>query len=279
MLTVGSLFTGIGGLDLGLERAGMQIRWQVEIDPYCNSVLEKHWPGVKRYGDIRELKGDELEEVELICGGFPCQPVSKSGKRRGSADERWLWPEFIRIVRKVRPRYILVENVPGLLSIDSGGLMGQVLGDMAACGYRSEWDCISAQSVGALHRRDRIFIVSYSDDGRHIHLSHEEHTDALGVKTQSHIGESRSHISDDDSDRCQGREISIFSGQPRQAISDSEWCRWWDAEPEVDRVVDGLSTRMDRDRLEALGNAVVPQVAEYIGGLIVNHDRTHTPTP
>src|SRR5437588_4892053 len=157
MLIVGSLFSGIGGLDLGLGRAGMSVAWQVENDPFCAAVLEKHWPGVKRYGDIREIRWEEVESVDLVCGGFPCQPVSLAGRRLGTTDDRWLWPEFARCVRTVRPRYVLVENVPGLLVRG----MGDVLGDLAACGYDAEWDCLPAAAVGAPHLRYRVFIVAY----------------------------------------------------------------------------------------------------------------------
>src|SRR4030042_87214 len=163
MMTVGSLFSGIGGIDLGLERAGMRVRWQVEIDPYCIRVLEKHWPNVKRYGDIRELKWSEVEPVDLICGGFPCQPVSVAGARKGDKDERWLWPEFLRAIREVRPRYALVENVPGLLSTDDGRLARGVFGDLAEVGYDAEWGIVSAADVGAPHRRQRIFIVAHAE--------------------------------------------------------------------------------------------------------------------
>jgi len=158
-LTVGSLFSGIGGLDLGLERAGMQVKWQVEIDDYCQRVLAKHWPDVKRYGNVQEC-GDNLEQVDLICGGFPCQPVSCAGQRKGDADDRWLWPEFRRIVRILRPRWVLAENVPGLLSIDAGRLFGDVLRDLAESGYDAEWDCIPAATVGAPHIRYRVFILA-----------------------------------------------------------------------------------------------------------------------
>ncbi len=106
-MKVGSLFSGIGGLDLGLERAGMEVVWQVEIDDFCNKVLAKHWPDVARYRDVRTV-GDDLEHVDLICGGFPCQPVSVAGKRNGKEDERWLWPDYLRIVRIVKPRWVLV---------------------------------------------------------------------------------------------------------------------------------------------------------------------------
>src|SRR6266850_6229536 len=126
--TFGSLFAGIGGFDLGLERAGWICRWQVELDPFCQRVLAKHWPDVRRYGDVRAFPEPDTERVDLICGGFPCQPVSVAGKRRAQADERWLWPEFARVVRALRPHLVLVENVPGLLQRG----IGDVLGDLAA---------------------------------------------------------------------------------------------------------------------------------------------------
>lgn len=156
-LTVGSLFAGIGGIDLGLQRAGMHIAWQVENDPYCIKVLEKHWPDVPRHGDIRGVNWHELEPVDVIAGGFPCQPVSVAGKQQGTADERWLWPHMAGAVRHLRPRYVLVENVPGLLA--NG--MGDVLRDLAAIGYDTEWRCISAADMGAPHLRRRIWIVAY----------------------------------------------------------------------------------------------------------------------
>ena len=120
-LTVGSLFSGIGGFDLGLERAGWSVRWQVENEPFCNKVLEKHWPNVKRYGDITAVDPGQLERVNLICGGFPCQDVSVAGKREGLAGSRSsLYWEAIRIIDAVRPRWVLIENVPGLFSTQSG---------------------------------------------------------------------------------------------------------------------------------------------------------------
>jgi DNA (cytosine-5)-methyltransferase 1 len=152
-----SLFAGIGGLDLGLERAGMRCVAQVENDPYCVRVLAKHWPGVPRWGDIRDLDPKELPDHDLICGGFPCQPVSLAGARQAQDDPRWLWPEMFRIVRTVRPRWVLVENVPGLASAG----LGDVLGDLASVGYDAEWQSIPAAAVGAPHLRWRIFIVAY----------------------------------------------------------------------------------------------------------------------
>ena len=161
--TFGSLFAGVGGLDLGLERAGMRCGWQVEIDDYCTWVLEKHWPNVQRYGDVRECGSHNLAPVDLICGGFPCQDVSHAGERKGLKEgtRTGLWYEFARIIRELRPRWVLAENVPGLLSVDSGRGMGTVLRDLAACGYDAEWDCIPAAAFGAPHLRYRVFIVAH----------------------------------------------------------------------------------------------------------------------
>ena len=157
-MTVGSLFSGIGGLDLGLEKAGHEIVWQVENDPYCRRVLQKHWPDVDLYEDVHDVGAHNLAEVDVICGGFPCQPVSLVGKQLAQDDERWLWPEFARVLGQLRPRYALVENVPGILIRG----LGDVLGDLAELGYDAEWGSISAASVGAPHLRKRIFIVAHA---------------------------------------------------------------------------------------------------------------------
>ena len=157
VLTVGSLFAGIGGFDLGLERAGMRSVWQCELDPYCIRVLEKHWPDVLRVRDVRDVGVGTVPQVDVICGGFPCQPVSFAGLGRAQADERWLWPEFGRVVGELRPRYVIVENVPGLLVRG----MGDVLGDLAALRYDTEWACVRAADVGAPHLRERVWIVAY----------------------------------------------------------------------------------------------------------------------
>ena len=128
----GSLFAGIGGLDLGLETSGMECIWQVERDEYCQKILKQQWPDVKRYKDIFELDAEELEPVDLICGGFPCQPVSQAGRRIGTSDERWLWPEFARIIRQIRPRWVVAENVTGLLSANSGRAFAELKAPLLA---------------------------------------------------------------------------------------------------------------------------------------------------
>ena len=243
-LTVGSLFAGIGGFDLGLERAGMQVKWQVEIDPYCLKVLEKHWPHVKRYTDIKTVDWSGVEPVDLVCGGFPCQDLSVAGKRAGIDGERsGLWSEYVRCLRALRPRYVLVENVPGLLANPA---MGRVLGDLAESGYDAEWDCLPASAFGSHHLRDRIWIIAYPYSER--------------------------------------RDFSVFaSGGLRQIERTQFWksFRGIDNSLQVQEyasicgVLDGLSARMD-GRLHAIGNAVVPQVVEWIGRQIVKAEEALT---
>jgi DNA (cytosine-5)-methyltransferase 1 len=228
-VNVGSLFSGIGGMDLGLARAGMTVRWQCEIEPYCRRVLAKHWPDVPCYEDVKTIDWTEVEPVDLICGGFPCQPVSLAGKRLAQEDERWLWPEFVRCIRVLRPRYVLVENTTGLLSAG----MGDVLGDLAKAGFDAEWGLLSACALGAPHSRSRVFIVAHT-------------------KGQ----------------RCDGR----WCGWPAEKPSESEGCntreiRPWREEPCPVGVANGIPNRVDR--LRGLGNAVVPQVSEWIGRRIM----------
>lgn len=243
MLKFGSLFSGVGGFDLGFERAGMACKWQVEIDDYCRRVLAKHWPNVPRYGDIKELTGEELEPVDVICGGFPCQPVSLAGKRLGQSDERWLWPEFYRVVCTVRPRFVIVENVSGLLS---DGLE-YVLGDLAASGYDAEWQSIPASAFGAPHIRERIWIVAYPVsigwNQRQIFSVHSGKSISKWTSGDKKINPNN-HAWNGDSATSKLQAIARNVG-----------------------MVDGVPARVDR--LRALGNAVVPQVAEWLGRRIV----------
>jgi DNA (cytosine-5)-methyltransferase 1 len=165
-VNVGSLFAGIGGFDLGFERAGMRVAWQVELDPYCRAVLAHHFPEARRYEDVREVGAANLAPVDLICGGFPCQDLSPAGKGAGLDGARsGLWSEFARIVRELRPRYVVVENVPALLTGKGKrwdrAPVGRVLGDLAEAGYDAEWACLSAREFGAPHLRKRIWLVAY----------------------------------------------------------------------------------------------------------------------
>ena len=160
-LTVGSLFSGIGGFDLGLERAGMKVIWQVENNPFRKKILKRHWPDVELRDDIRTDTAG-LERPDLICGGFPCQDLSVAGGRQGlDGEQSGLWYEYIRLVRELRPTWVLIENVPGLLSQNAGQDFEIVVSGLAAGGYGVAWRVLDSQYFGVPQRRRRVFIVGY----------------------------------------------------------------------------------------------------------------------
>lgn len=259
MLTVGSLFSGIGGFDLGLERAGMKVIWQSEIDPFATKVLKKHWPKVPNYGDIKRINWGDIVSPDVICGGYPCQPFSTAGKRRGEEDPRHLWPWVLESISRLRPKYAILENVRGHLSM--GGV--SVIGELANIGYRSEWRVISAASVGANHRRDRVLIVAYPDSS----------PGELSLEQQIQESDSYGHGSDlanAYSKRLVEVSSEVFSAERREsALGGLTLGGWWQSEPNVGRMADGVPGRVDR--LRTLGNAVVPQVAEVVGRLVMSH--------
>lgn len=242
-MKVGSLFSGIGGLDLGLERAGMTVAWQSEIDPYACRVLAKHWPDVPNLGDITSIDWSQVEPVDLICGGYPCQPFSSAGNRLGAEDERHLWPFMLDAIRVLRPRFILAENVTGHLSLG----FDRVLADLAGSGFNVEWSTVSACSFGAPHPRERLYFVAHSEGNG---------WDWERNQTPAQAKWARGPVNREP----QG------SGTPS----------YWNAVPQPRPlgVAHGLSGRMDRDRLKAHGNAVVPQVAEFIGRQLLDQVET-----
>ena len=248
----GSLFAGIGGFDLGLERAGMECVWQVEINPFCRKVLEKHWPNVRRYEDVRDVGIRNLEPVDLICGGFPCQDISNAGKRAGIEGERsGLWSEFHRIICELRPRYALVENVAALLVRG----IGRVLGDLAASGYDAEWEIVSACQFGAPHSRERLFCLAYANE--------------VGRRSRGNLSGPSSRF--DHWKATQGKfqwgdmELWLRSFVPN--------CYGFSDPPELKRVDEWFPERLDR--VGCVGNAVVPQVAEWIGRRIIDQVESH----
>lgn len=189
-MRIGSLFAGIGGLELGLEWAGVgSVAWQVECDPFCRRVLARHWPDAERFEDVREVGAANLAPVDVIAGGYPCQPFSQAGRRKGQHDERHLWPEFARVLRELRPRFAVLENVSGHLSLG----FGDVLGDLAEIGYDAEWSCVRASDVGAMHRRERLFAVAWLADrhgGRQPIERIEEHPGQQGARGDEPNGRS-----------------------------------------------------------------------------------------
>jgi DNA (cytosine-5)-methyltransferase 1 len=262
----GSLFAGIGGFDLGFERAGMECAWQVEIDEYCNKVLAKHWPEVKRYGDIRTVGEHNLEPVDLICGGFPCQPYSVAGKRKGAEDDRNLWPEYLRIVRELRPTWVVGENVPGIVPM----YLDQVLSDLEGEAYTCWTFNIPACAFDAPHRRERIFVVAYRERmGREAWFSKAVQSQKQEPKRQGadNLRQAQPGAGDvayTTEQRLEGQITTRINGREQGLLTE---CSWWTTEPRVGRVADGVPARVDR--LRALRNAVVPQVAEFIGRRIM----------
>lgn len=238
-MTFGSLFAGIGGFDVGFERAGLLCKWQVEINPFASKVLEKHWPEVKRHRDIRDFKPSVSDSVDIICGGFPCQDISVAGAGKGiDGEQSGLWSEYFRIICKLRPKYVVVENVSALLrrGID------RVLGDLASIGFDSEWQSFFASDFGLPHRRERICIVAYANE---IVRCERE---GMGL------------IADGPP------EVFGTSGIKRQAVRVQ-------AANHFVGVDDGLSRELYGPRAESIGNAVVPPAFEWVASRIIEHDR------
>jgi len=215
----------------------MTCAWQVEIDDWRRWVLEMHWPDVPKYGDVRNVGRHNLEPVDLIAGGFPCQPYSVAGKRRGAEDDRNLWPEFSRVIKEMQPRYVLAENVPGIITT----YLDTVLSDLESQGYTCGTFNIPACAFGAPHRRYRIFVVAYSGSKRW--LFDKPDFDSVSSKDVW-----RTHEQKPIRGSISGR---LRLGPP----------------PNVQRVDDG--SEFGIHRLRALGDAVVPQVAEWIGRRII----------
>ena len=257
-----SLFAGIGGLELGLERAGLgTTKWQVELEPFNRKVLAAHWPDAERFADVRDVSAEDFPGCDVICGGFPCQDISSAGKGEGIDGQRsGLWREFARLIGEIRPRIVVVENVPDLAVRG----LGRVLGDLCALGYDAEWEIVSAQDAGAPHLRKRLFILATLC-----------HADAQGQSASPEHAREAPRVRGDGPDPngeglegrhgggLQERSGERAAGQGRSSLAKRQPITWWKAEPEVGPVADGIPGRMAQ--LRALGNAVVPQVAELVG--------------
>ena len=267
MIRIGSLFSGIGGFELGLERAikNSKTIWQVEQNKFCQTILRKHWPDATIYDDVRDIKKDNVSPVDILCGGFPCQDISIAGKQGGiHAEKSGLWWEMLRIIGELRPRIIVLENVSNIIRL--GGL--DVLGSLASIGYNAEWTIISARMFGAPHLRKRWFCVCYpaDSDGRststEICARREEHSmrncgDAADSNNASFKRNRKSSRIQEKESESDNKIYRSGYGYWRKTEAVSALCN----------LDDGLPDRLAR--LRALGNAIVPQCSEWIGDQIV----------
>lgn len=240
----GSLFSGIGGFDLAAEWMGWENVFQVEKDSFCQKVLEKNFPQTKRYGDIKEFDGTKYRgAVDIISGGFPCQPFSEAGKRKGKEDDRFLWPEMLRVIREIRPAFVVCENVNGIISLG----LGDVLTSLEDTGYITETFVIPACGVGAQHRRDRVWIIAYQDSQSDKSLNGNSRSRKLGSN----------HVPFTEYERCEEQRFTgKFQSDP--VVPNG---RWGDKSGFRGGTY-GVPNRVDR--IKSLGNAIVPQVAYEI---------------
>ena len=360
MLKTLDLFSGIGGFSIGLERAGFKTVAFCEIDEYCKLVLKKHWEDTKIYSDVRDLtrqkfEEDGLELPEIITGGVPCQPFSVAGRQKGTEDNRHLWPEMFRVIKDFSPKWIIIENVRGLINVQDGVVFERVHADLANEGFETQSFIIPAAGVGAPHRRDRVWVVAYSEfnglafakkrESIKKTISKESQgqnnsfntTGTSGLSTSKQIMENsrrtirgqqstrnkestqsgtsqetkrsadsdsiarsgkgekvmadsnegnvetgrqrqrgirqeskRQRISSDASRSGQAmantERVYVQGQQDRSGQEQSRRSGWWDIEPDVGRVADGVQGRIYR--LKGLGNSIIPQIAEEIGKAI-----------
>ena len=266
------LFSGIGGFSLGLEATGgFETVAFCDIDQYPRQVLQKHWPHVKQYEDIKELnyeklKADGLLPIDIITGGYPCQPFSVAGRKKGEDDPRHLWPEYFRLVKECRPTWVIGENVSGHIKLG----LDTVISDLESEDYAVRPFSISASSIGANHQRERVWIVANSGRSRgpwsELREENENETrkeNANQFERSSSTPSSSANTNGKGSQRY-GSEYELRESQEERETS---WSRWWESEPDVGRVAYGIPKRVDR--LKSLGNSLVPQIPYYIGKTIL----------
>ena len=299
-LKVLDLFSGIGGFALGLDSTGFfeTVKF-VEMDKYCQKVLRKNFPNIPIEEDIKNVEGKEYE-ADVVVGGFPCQPFSVAGKQKGTNDNRYLWPEMLRLIKEIKPEFVIGENVQGIINLQNGMVLRQVQDELESEGFEVQCFLIPASGIGAWHQRYRVWIVAHSQHngllaaesrcneeknrnerkdgeknsttGRSIGASSIRKTDNgyEGCRETSSIKETI--VSDTNSERLQGRGVSTDLETKQRTIgakdSVKEQQTWWQIESNVCGVPNGISYELDKDRanrIKTLGNAIVPQIAREIG--------------
>ena len=255
------LCSGIGGFALGLQSTGyFKTIGFCEIDPFCQKVLKKNFPGVPIYNDIKEFKpNDEGLRPDIITSGFPCQPFSVAGKRKSEKDDQNLWKETFRVIKESRPTFFIGENVGGIVKL----YLDTILEDLESEEYSTRCFNISASSIGANHQRQRIWIIANSNTG--LGIGKNEEIQARWNASDS----SSSNAADSDIIGTQVQTEGKHAAEQMFGINSEE--NWWKIESELRGIPDGISTGLDKDRakrIKALGNAICPQIPYYIGQVI-----------
>jgi len=305
MLKLLDLFSGIGGFSLGLESTGgFETIAFVEKDDFCQKVLKKHWPNTTIEGDIRNVKGDKYE-ADIITGGFPCQPFSVAGKRKGTDDDRYLWDETIRVVRECKPRWFIGENVEGLININNGLVLRQVQTDLEKEGFEVQCLVIPASGIGAWHQRKRIWIIGENvensnsrrrcgkkrigknDNFRGTTKKQDSNTNKTNERCESGDNKITINVSNSNSIGYRGWSIKGCATQGwtflprkqegRKMGSKIEGCSkyntnekktWWQTESRICGVPNGVSFELDKNRnnrVKSLGNSIVPHIVRELG--------------
>lgn len=269
------LFAGIGGFSLGLHRTGgFETVAFVERDDYAQKVLAKNFPDVPIFDDVRTFDADGLGRIDVITGGFPCQPWSVAGKREGHLDtqDRDLWPKMASIIEELQPKWVIGENVQGFVNEPMG--LARTLADLESIGYQSTYWILPAAGVGAPHRRNRVFILAHTRHGRRGDIRVTEKGQypqrERSTNTDSVSGSSKQPllVAHTDSPLSERNERAKRSEQER--ANNSQLSRWA-TEPDICRVAHGIPRRVDR--LRCLGNAIVPQIATQIGNAILKAEK------
>jgi DNA (cytosine-5)-methyltransferase 1 len=281
------LFSGIGGFSLGLESTGyFQTIAFVEKDKFCRQVLQKNFNNIPIEEDIRNVRGSNYA-ADVITGGFPCQPFSVAGKRKGTADDRYLWDETIRVVAECKPRWFIGENVEGLININNGMVLRQVQTDLEEQGFQVQCIVIPASGIGAWHQRKRIWIVAYSDSNRHSNKIRgsstkeerisQEHRQDHNTTRKSSRASSVWETNNQHVPNTNDKGLQRFNSEqiaPKQKLrftsnkNDERSKTWWQTQSEFCGVPNGISYELDKDRsnrIKSLGNSIVPQIARQIG--------------
>ena len=278
-MNVLDLFSGIGGFSLGLESTGFfKTIAFVEKDKFCQKVLQKNFPNIPIEDEVRNVKGERFK-ADVITGGFPCQPFSVAGKRKGTDDDRYLWDETIRIISEQKPKWFIGENVEGIINIQDGLVFRQIHDDLESQGFEVQSLIIPASGVGAWHQRKRVWIIANSNNnGSYRQERNKTIKSSNQSKDRLFVGDDKD-VSNPSNKRLerQHQENSAISRQDKrrkfsQQTGEREKKSWWQTQSELCGVPNGISTELHKDRvnrIKSLGNAIVPQIATEIGKAIM----------